>query len=187
MDWDINPDDILEADLNIPVLQNNGESDLDTTPVAIDYNSLRFSNLVWENTIISKLSILCDFSNDPTLLTSLQSLYLAMSLHKKNRGIIAPKGFIAKLKSENAVFKNPYQQDAHEMFNFCINHIAENLVLQSKEVSERLSQLNHPEFKDRVADVPSPAKTWINSLFEGLLTNETRCLNCESVIYIIKK
>lgn len=25
------------------------------------------------------------------------------------------------------------------------------------------------------------AKTWVHSLFEGILTNETRCLTCETV------
>jgi ubiquitin C-terminal hydrolase len=189
MDWNINPDDILEADLKLPppIVKNSSESDVAAPLVATDVNSLNFSTEVWDNTIINKLSILCDFSKDPTLLKSLQNLYIGMSLHKKSRGIIAPKGFIAKLKCENEVFKNQYQQDAHEMFNFCINHIAENLVLQSKEVNEKLRLINHPVFKDQVTDIGSPAKTWINSLFEGLLTNETRCLNCESVLYIINK
>lgn len=50
-------------------------------------------------------------------------------------------------------------QDAHEMFQFLLNSIAEVLV---KELSNPLGQ------------------TWLEMLFQGTLTSETKCMTCES-------
>jgi ubiquitin C-terminal hydrolase len=81
----------------------------------------------------------------------LQQIFKDISIHKKKS---SPKAFVQKLKSVNILFNNELQQDAHEMFNFLINHFAD--ALKGK-------------------------KSWVHELFEGVLTNETRCLNCESV------
>lgn len=167
-------------------------------------SSNRFSRTIWDNTPVQSFAKQNQFTKDPTLLFCLQNLFLAISSHKKQRGVIAPKAFITKLKQENELFRSTWQQDAHEMFNFCINHIAETLASQSREVYEKLKTLegcNNRVDGEHVKKINqcegnrcgtnttnliydlSTSKTWINSLFEGLLTNETKCLNCESVIF----
>jgi ubiquitin C-terminal hydrolase len=74
------------------------------------------------------------------------------------------------------------QQDAHEMFNFLINDIADTLVNQKKNIKKELESHGVtivPKLA-KPTTVP-PKKTWIHELFEGQLTNETICRNCESV------
>jgi hypothetical protein len=70
------------------------------------------------------------------------------------------------------------QQDAHEMFNYLINEIADNVWKQKKDIYEAFS-LKEEETKKKEG-----FKTWVHELFEGQLTNETKCLNCESVFWI---
>ncbi|KAI8908935.1 hypothetical protein EDD86DRAFT_191279, partial [Gorgonomyces haynaldii] len=108
-----------------------------------------------------------------TLLQAVQSLFLQISTQKKKSGVLAPKQFIIKLKMENELFNSTWQQDAHEMFNFMINNLQETLLAQMKTVQEQVDM----HFKSKT----KTKRTWIHSLFEGQLTNETRCLNCESV------
>lgn len=75
------------------------------------------------------------------------------------------------------IFAGTMQQDAHEMFNYLINEIAENVWNQKKEVYEAFSVQKEEPDKARF-------KTWVHELFEGQLANETKCLNCESVCSI---
>ncbi|KAL2919671.1 hypothetical protein HK105_200585 [Polyrhizophydium stewartii] len=128
-----------------------------------------------------------DEANSETLLGALQDLFLAISAQKKRTGVFAPRQFVAKLKAENELFNNSMQQDAHEMFNYLLNAIAEQLLRQRREVSERLKLLNLPKLASLQTQDPTstgedtaPA-TWIHALFEGVLTNETKCLNCETI------
>jgi ubiquitin carboxyl-terminal hydrolase 12/46 len=73
------------------------------------------------------------------------------------------------------IFSGTMQQDAHEMFNYLINEIAETVWKQKKEVYEAFS------IKKEDSDFKDGFKTWVHELFQGQLTNETKCLNCESV------
>jgi len=106
-------------------------------------------------------------NNRETLLTCLADLFHNISTQKKKTGTIAPKKFIGKLRKENEVFDNFIQQDAHEFLNYLLNTIGDLLH------SERSTENN-----------PSPLtsnSTWVHDIFQGTLTNETRCLNCESL------
>lgn len=69
------------------------------------------------------------------------------------------------------------QQDAHELFNFLINDIAETLLKQKQHVMDELLKA-HP---DKKFDETITKTCWIHDLFQGLFTNETKCLNCESI------
>ncbi len=75
------------------------------------------------------------------------------------------------------LFDNYLPQDAHEFLNYLLNQIAD--ILQTEQSHEEASK-KHPS-----GDIPlSPAinkRTWIHEIFQGTLTNETRCLNCETV------
>ena len=57
----------------------------------------------------------------------------------------------------------PVHHDAHEFLNFILNSIDESLRGAAGG-----------------SDGP-PARTWVEEIFGGLLTNETKCLNCDTV------
>jgi ubiquitin carboxyl-terminal hydrolase 12/46 len=94
------------------------------------------------------------------------------------------------------------QQDAHELLNFLLNAISEILLRHKKEFSEKLKMIrpsssNVPnsqqqpkgssedttKLPSKANDPPTPhmAASWVHELFEGELTNETKCLTCETV------
>lgn len=63
------------------------------------------------------------------------------------------------------------QQDAHEFLNFLINHINE-IILNERNP-------NRSRIGSNESSPPEP--TWVHEIFQGILTSETRCLNCETV------
>ncbi|CAG8445930.1 10186_t:CDS:10 [Rhizophagus irregularis] len=75
--------------------------------------------------------------NEDTLFSALKELFWKISSQKKRTGVMAPNGFIAKLKKENG-----------------------------SEINSNTSSLK---------------TTWVHKLFEGTLTNETKCLTCETI------
>nr|CAD2137825.1 unnamed protein product [Meloidogyne enterolobii] len=131
------------------------------------------------------------------LLTCLADLFSNISSQKRRVGTIAPKRFVTKLKRENELFDNFMQQDAHEFFNFLLNAISEVLAEEKRRehtngnVSSRtangltkrsnLVTANVHDYSARSTDGVRQDLTWIHEIFQGTLTNETRCLNCETV------
>jgi len=88
------------------------------------------------------------------------------------------------LKKENVLFDSTQHQDAHEMLNFVLNKVGEDLVEEDKNNKKEFGSQER-ELQDlnqsNVHHVAAGGKTWVHRLFEGVLTNETRCLTCESV------
>jgi uncharacterized UBP type Zn finger protein len=105
-------------------------------------------------------------------------------------------------------FNNYMQQDAHEFLNFLINRINEIIlrkypaiylrqtlffyvcvcvcvcvcVLYSSSCYWFLVERNFNKNKDAVNDDKVQEEpTWVHEIFQGILTSETRCLNCETV------
>jgi len=109
-----------------------------------------------------------------TLLTCLADLFYSIVTQKRKVGTIAPKKFIARLRKEKVEFDNYMQQDAHEFLIFLINHINEIIVGEQPAPAKTLG----PGQTSRPNESPP---TWINDIFQGILTSETRCLNCETV------
>ncbi|THD21751.1 Ubiquitin specific peptidase 46 [Fasciola hepatica] len=115
-----------------------------------------------------------------TLLSCLADLFHAITTQKKSVGQIAPKKFINKLKRENGAFDNYLQQDAHEFLIYILNEIADILQAeQASGVSGRSPNHGDEQLKNDVNDERS--HNWIQEIFQGCLTNETRCLTCENV------
>ncbi|KAI8900526.1 hypothetical protein BC833DRAFT_581643 [Globomyces pollinis-pini] len=135
---------------------------------------------VWAGTNIGQLMAGLNEDVDPsnTLLGTLQNLFSSILNQKKQCGTFQPKQFVTKLKQENEIFSSTMQQDAHEMFNYLINEIGETLLKQKKSVEKKLNFNSAPDSK---RENSNSYKTWIHELFEGQLTNETKCLNCESI------
>jgi ubiquitin carboxyl-terminal hydrolase 12/46 len=133
-----------------------------------------------------------------TLLSCLSDLFHNISSQKKKVGIVAPKKFIARLKKENELFDNFMQQDAHEFLNYLLNSVAD--LLQAEKVEPAIGALRgstgalrgsggvagsgNIHSVDNVSvrtTAQASSQTWVHDIFQGTLTNETRCLNCETV------
>ncbi len=107
----------------------------------------------------------------------------------------AVKAFLGTLKRENVLFDSTMHQDAHEMLNFVLNKVGEDLIEADKSRTRVKMQSRNPylnartnsdttveaQRKHNVMEVGPNGKTCVHRLFEGVLTNETRCLTCETV------
>ncbi|KAJ2715279.1 hypothetical protein H4R19_001289 [Coemansia spiralis] len=111
-----------------------------------------------------------------SLFTELKDLFWTISTQTKRTGSLSPQRLIAKLKEVNELFRSNAHQDAHELLNFLLNEILENVAGINK-------RLGLERFTGAPLEGPNwfQGRTWVHTLFEGLLTNETRCLSCESV------
>ena len=107
-----------------------------------------------------------------TLLTCLADLFHNIATQKKKTGTVAPKKFITRLRKENEVFDNYMQQDAHEFLNYLLNTIGDLLSAEKNgtTLNGNINSVNN-----------CSSNSWVHDIFQGTLTNETRCLNCESL------
>ncbi|XP_074038705.1 ubiquitin-specific protease 12/46 [Leptinotarsa decemlineata] len=115
-----------------------------------------------------------------TLLTCLADLFHSIATQKKKVGSIAPKKFIARLRKEKEEFDNYMQQDAHEFLNFLINHISE-IILAERQQNSTTNNVKSKAAGENGTAHTTPEPTWVHEIFQGILTSETRCLNCENV------
>uniref|UniRef100_A0A6V7QVD3 ubiquitinyl hydrolase 1 n=1 Tax=Ananas comosus var. bracteatus TaxID=296719 RepID=A0A6V7QVD3_ANACO len=97
---------------------------------------------------------------EENILTCLADLFTQISSQKKKTGVIAPKRFVQRVRKENELFNSHMHQDAHEFLNFLLNELVDILEKESNK---------------------EPFVTWVHKSFQGILTNETRCLRCETV------
>ena len=104
-----------------------------------------------------------------TLLSTLHELFAAVGAQPKKQGVVAPSAFIGQLRRENELFRSTMHQDAHEFLGYLLNAIAEDVERRAR-----------PDGAGGAGARPDPL-TWVHRLFEGVLTNETRCLTCETV------
>ncbi|XP_070327815.1 ubiquitin carboxyl-terminal hydrolase 12 isoform X6 [Odocoileus virginianus] len=113
-----------------------------------------------------------------SLLTCLADLFHSIATQKKKVGVIPPKKFITRLRKENELFDNYMQQDAHEFLNYLLNTIAD--ILQEERKQEKQNgRLPNGNIDSENNSTPDP--TWVHEIFQGTLTNETRCLTCETI------
>lgn len=98
-------------------------------------------------------------AGDSCLLYALKDLFEAMAENQSQIGVVSPLYFIKKLKEKNFLFRQAnMHHDAHEFCNYLVNETIESLT------SEMGSSTN-----------------WCTDIFQGLITNETKCLLCEKV------
>jgi ubiquitin carboxyl-terminal hydrolase 9/13 len=125
--------------------------------------------------------------------------------------IFEPKLIDQPILFLTVMFNSSSQQDAHEFLMYLLNEISESLEKQDKMLMKRLKQLESKELgssgasrksggtgesdvmaerpngsaahllADLAANTSQSTKTFIQSIFQGTLTNDTRCLNCEMV------
>lgn len=80
--------------------------------------------------------------------------------------------------SFSELFDNYMQQDAHEFLNYLLNTIAD-LLQEEKKQEKQNGKLQNGSIESEEGDKTD--LTWVHEIFQGTLTNETRCLNCEAV------
>ncbi|KAF0294758.1 Ubiquitin carboxyl-terminal hydrolase 46 [Amphibalanus amphitrite] len=114
-----------------------------------------------------------------TLLTCLADLFYNIATQKKKVGTIAPKKFIARLRKEKEEFDNYMQQDAHEFLNFLINNI--NEIILAERNTPVANGKGRPTDSEGSSSLQQQEPTWVHEIFQGILTSETRCLNCETI------
>lgn len=88
------------------------------------------------------------------------------------------------LLSPSELFDNYMQQDAHEFLNYLLNTIADLLQEERKQEKTNGRLANGTlDSQNNNSNAP-PAPTWVHEIFQGTLTNETRCLTCETVRFL---
>ncbi|KMZ71485.1 Ubiquitin carboxyl-terminal hydrolase 3 [Zostera marina] len=165
-----------------------------------------FGNTCYCNSVLQALyfcvpfreKLLEYYSNNKTpldaednLLTCLADLFTQISSQKKKTGIIAPKRFVQKVKKQNELFRSYMHQDAHEFLNFLLNELVDILEKESSNsvknslaassASQSVKIVNGPQLPLANSGKNEPLVTWVHKNFQGTLTNETRCLRCETV------
>jgi ubiquitin carboxyl-terminal hydrolase 12/46 len=104
-----------------------------------------------------------------SLMRSLRHLFELV--YQTTGASLAPAEFMRQLRMDNVLFSAVgEQQDAQEFLNFMLNNIAETLAKRTPT-----------GVPIKTTTDTSKTKTWIHSLFEGELWNETRCLKCDSI------
>ncbi|XP_057501438.1 ubiquitin carboxyl-terminal hydrolase 4-like [Actinidia eriantha] len=126
---------------------------------------------------------------EENLLTCLADLFTQISLQKKKTGVLPPKRFVQRLKKQNEIFRSYMHQDAHEFLNYLLNELVDILEKESHAAKTDAETSSPPP--EKVANGPKtiqangakkePLVTWVHKNFQGILTNETRCLRCETV------
>ncbi|CAM6093385.1 unnamed protein product [Calypogeia fissa] len=128
---------------------------------------------------------------DENLLTCLSELFTQITSQKKKTGVIAPKRFVQRVKKQNELFRSYMHQDAHEFLNFLLNELVDILEKEAKASSRPTS--GHQVYPEKLANGiangvangngnhQQHSVTWVHKIFQGTLTNETRCLRCETV------
>ncbi|KIJ22215.1 hypothetical protein PAXINDRAFT_64269 [Paxillus involutus ATCC 200175] len=129
-----------------------------------------------------------------TLFSALRSLYIHISQNPADKGTVAPRVFVEKLRELNEAFRNTMHQDAHEFLNYLLNRIVEDIEEERKhrlasgddlsQSAKSSSSASHPldmTASSSSSSNPPPGLTFIHQIFQGILTSETRCLTCENV------
>lgn len=107
----------------------------------------------------------------PGLYTALKDLYESITENKYLTGVVSPIQFVETLKKENVLFSTMMHQDAHEFLNFLLNEVSDYLGAHSEQIAQGL-------------DVKNPGDiNFVNRLFQGTLTNRTKCLTCDNTTY----
>lgn len=78
------------------------------------------------------------------------------------------------------------QQDAHEFLNYLLNTVAD-ILQEEKKQEKQNGRLKNNGAAVAAAEAEAENKaepTWVHDIFQGTLTNETRCLNCETVLFL---
>ena len=145
-------------------------------------------------------------TGEASLMASLAALFVTISRQKRRSGSLAPRQFVAHLKRENALFRGANQQDAHEFLNYLLNAAVTSAGAagvagvaggkegkegnEGKEGEEREEGEEGEEgmeeedgSEEKEGGECTEGRTWLHRVFGGVLTNQTRCLSCETLTF----
>ncbi|KAL6303936.1 hypothetical protein BKA93DRAFT_701322, partial [Sparassis latifolia] len=117
----------------------------------------------------------------PTLLSALRSLFLYISRNPADRGTVAPRAFIEKLREVNELFRGSMHQDAHEFLNFLLNRIVEEMDDDRRSGLVSGNAIGNGNGHAYANDTNPSGEDRECFVLRGVLTSETRCLTCETV------
>ncbi|KAL1923143.1 uncharacterized protein VTP21DRAFT_9519 [Calcarisporiella thermophila] len=137
------------------------------------------------------------------LFVALKDLWWRVKSQPSRTGAFAPRMFISKLRKMNEIFSGMAHQDAHEFLMYILNAVAEEVEAYERDFAAELQKMRSHTLKqqENLNGSLTPANednvktesvafgvehnrttaTWIHDLFAGILTNEIKCLTCESV------
>lgn len=164
------------------------------------YGLVNFGNTCYSNSVLQALYACTPFrekildyyalnkrrKESDSMLMCLATLFHKISSSKRRSGVLGPTNLIKKLKKLNPTFDGPQHQDAQEFLNFMLNEVADNLREDEKkkrqnELYQKQGKTLSEEQKKKIDKETWNMDTWVQSIFEGTLTNETKCLRCETV------
>ena len=90
-------------------------------------------------------------STPRTLSSALRSLFVHISKHPGDKGTVAPRAFIEKLKELNELFRSSMHQDAHEFLNYLLNRIVEEIEEERKGAPESDRELRSSRLASNTA------------------------------------
>jgi ubiquitin carboxyl-terminal hydrolase 12/46 len=131
--------------------------------------------------MFSRLVSFFSESSSDKINSSIYFRFYSIATQKKKVGSIAPKKFIARLRKEKEEFDNYMQQDAHEFLNFLINHINEIILAERNQGKAKATMNGSGVTVNENSSNTLSDPTWVHEIFQGVLTSETRCLNCETI------
>ncbi|KAK6121214.1 hypothetical protein DH2020_045040 [Rehmannia glutinosa] len=140
-----------------------------------------FGNTCYCNSVLQALYFCVPFREQ--LLEYYSNNKTKISSQKKKTGVIAPKRFVHRVRRENENFRGYMHQDAHEFLNFLLNELVDILEKESQKVtnvpqtSSVEGAVNGPSNGQINGVKKEPLVTWVHKNFQGILTNETRCLS----------
>jgi len=82
------------------------------------------------------------------------------------------------VKKNNEMFQGDEHQDTHEFLIWFLNEI--NETLQGKKGTSKKKDKKKEEKTEPKKDGPKK-KTWLEEIFEGTCTTQTKCHNCETI------
>ncbi|ODQ77604.1 hypothetical protein BABINDRAFT_163332 [Babjeviella inositovora NRRL Y-12698] len=103
-------------------------------------------------------SLATAYAMQESLYTGLKDVFECMVENGSNLGVVSPSNLVEVLKRENELFSLTMHQDAHEFLNFLINAVIES-----------------------VDEMKGEDLNWATDLFQGLITNQTKCHSCENI------
>ncbi|OZJ05076.1 hypothetical protein BZG36_02084 [Bifiguratus adelaidae] len=128
---------------------------------------------------------------EDTIFAALRNLFWHLHSRIGKSCVVAPNRFMAKLKEKNELFRSNMHQDAHEFLNFVLNAIAEDVEAYEKRCTDAAAAMEEKLSKTTLSELADPGEarpgakqapsTWVHRLFEGVFSNETKCLTCETI------
>ncbi|KAH0853279.1 LOW QUALITY PROTEIN: hypothetical protein HID58_093349, partial [Brassica napus] len=103
---------------------------------------------------------------------------------EEENSVIAPKRFVQRLKKQNELFRR-----CTEFLNYLLNEVVDIWRKRLKLLQNLNAKPHHHHPLKRLqTDQKLPCKWcaqrascyWVHNIFQGILTNETRCLRCET-------